>query len=230
MIVGDVSGKGIPASLMMAGLMVLQRFLVSPFSLASPGGLTALSRGGVKRLPILLNSFLSSSGSEDSFSTFVSVLIDPAGGVLTYSNAGHCSPFLIMDGGNLRELREGGLALGVMGDALYNEESLDIREGDLLVLYSDGVTDALNPARERYRPARLKAIMPSLYGLSAGDALRRLIESVEEFQEGTPQADDMTLVVVRIGKIPIPPVEEQRPGGVKNCICDSYGQLLKDRW
>jgi sigma-B regulation protein RsbU (phosphoserine phosphatase) len=133
--VGDVAGKGLPAAIMMSSLQARVQMLIE----TSPDpawAVTALNRSVAERCPM------------GKFITFVFALLHPATGRFAYANAGHNYPLLIRAGGQFERLRRGGLVLGIDGSLDYECEETALQRGDMIALYSDGVTEARRPAGE----------------------------------------------------------------------------------
>ena len=123
--------------------------------------------------------------------------------ITIYWNGGayaDASPLLVpADGSPVREVPGGGPLIGVFGRLDLREETVALKPGDALVLYTDGVTDAARPDRERYGDARFRAVLEGHRGASAGTIVTEVVASVEAFQRPGPAADDVALVVVRRG-------------------------------
>jgi serine phosphatase RsbU (regulator of sigma subunit)/pSer/pThr/pTyr-binding forkhead associated (FHA) protein len=182
--VADVSGKGAPAALLTA---VIQGVLAAQAS--SGGGPAAtLSR---------INEVLIRRAIESRFVTMFLAALTPDG-ELTYSNAGHNPPFLL-SGGTVRRLTAGGLICGLFPTATYEEETVRLRPGDLLVIFSDGISEALDAAGEEFGDDRILASVSGRSAEKVEDVLEGLVSTVREFAAGTVQSDDMTAVVMRYG-------------------------------
>lgn len=177
----DVSGKGAPAALLTA---VIQGVLAAQ---ASSGGGPAATLGRI-------NEVLIRRAIESRFVTMFLTALTPDGD-LTYCNAGHNPPFL-MSGGTVRRLTTGGLICGLFPTATYEEETVALRPGDLLVIFSDGVSEALNAAGEEFGDDRILACLEKATG-PVQEVLDQLLSTVREFATGTVQSDDMTAVVLR---------------------------------
>ena len=190
--VADVAGKGISAALLMS---VVQASLRGQLLDGQPrvGGLAAIVGN--------LNRLICGSISSSRFVTFFCAQVNQDGS-LRYVNAGH-NPPLLMTGGNgvagtaLRRLEAGGCVLGLFPDASFAEESLTLSQGDTLVAFTDGVTEALNAAEEEFTEERLCAILAEFRQRHARETLDAVIGSVTEWSKGTPQHDDITLVVMK---------------------------------
>jgi sigma-B regulation protein RsbU (phosphoserine phosphatase) len=181
---GDVSGKGLPAALLMANLQATLR------------GVTLLSstpRTAVERA----NKLLYRSTSSEKFVTLFYGVLDIAERTLCYSNAGHDHPFLYRLGGVPTRLSEGGVVLSIMDEFPFQEETIPLGMGDLLVIYSDGIVEAINPEREQFGQDRLAAVIQEHQHETAASLIECIIAAVNRHAGETPQADDMTVVVVK---------------------------------
>jgi sigma-B regulation protein RsbU (phosphoserine phosphatase) len=118
-------------------------------------------------------------------------------GELQFANGGH-NPPLIIRSGDVRMMEStGGIALGVMEDFLYGSKTMALQRGDLIVLYSDGVTEAMNRDQELYSDQRLIELMHTLKDRSVDEVIRGIIESVDTFCQDEPRSDDITLMAIR---------------------------------
>ena len=179
---GDVSGKGPPAALLTA--MLQGMFSTQAFAPVEPAVMLAR-----------VNLALLARGIENRFATIFFAILSP-NGRLTYCNAGQNPPLLFSASG-VRKLETGGTIVGLFPHASYEQEEVQLNAGDLLAIYSDGVSEALNPAGEEYGEPRVQdTISPNW--LEPSDAvLQSLLESVRGFAQGAPQNDDVTALVVR---------------------------------
>lgn len=184
---GDISGKGISAALLMAGLQGMLR-------------VSAPLRGDAL-VPLMgeLNAGLAASTSGDRFATFFYALWDDAHRRLLYVNAGHNPPFrLAAVGGKPEFLDKGGTVLGIFHDAAFESGDAVFGAGDVLVLYSDGVTEAVDTAGEEFGIGRLVESIRGRSGVPVGRLIRDVLDEVHVFAGDAPQHDDMTLVVARV--------------------------------
>ena len=117
---------------------------------------------------------------------------------LTYVNAGHNPPILFRNNGLTEELRGTGIALGVLEETDYGELSVSFSPGDFLVLYTDGVTEAVNATDEQFGTERLVEAVRSMQGKTAADVLAGIVDRVSSFSGPTPQYDDVTLMILRV--------------------------------
>jgi phosphoserine phosphatase RsbU/P len=181
-IVGDVAGKGSPAALLAAA--VLGMFSAEATYQASAAALlTRLNRGLFRR------------AIEARFLTGFYGMLAP-NGELTYCNAGHNAPLLVSASG-IRRLEVGGVVLGMFDKAQFDEETVTLAPGDIIVAFSDGVTEAMNPADDEFTDDRLIACVEAHRGDSPQQVLEALLADVHTFCEGATQSDDVTAVVVR---------------------------------
>ena len=181
---GDVSGKGLPASLLMANVQATIRNQVA--SNANPG--TCLTHA---------NQLLYHNTASEKFVTLFYAVLDPLSGEVTYSNAGHEAPFVLGKTGAPTRLSTGGLVLGILEDAAFQEERVQLPPGGLLVLCSDGITEALNPDGDLYGSERVMELLCEHRDSSAQQILDLIIAAVKEYAGTMKQADDMTLLIVK---------------------------------
>jgi serine phosphatase RsbU (regulator of sigma subunit) len=185
MAIGDVSGKGVPAALLTSKL---QAILHSESSRAT----------SVAEVPERANRQLMDSmeGAKKFVTLFYGVL-DPATRTLRYSNAGHNPPMLLRADGRLELLEAGGLLIGIFPHARYDEGAVELAAGDVLVLFTDGVTEAEDRRKAQYGEERLEALLRAAGGGSAREIGDRICQEVLKFSKGIHQADDVTVVVVK---------------------------------
>jgi sigma-B regulation protein RsbU (phosphoserine phosphatase) len=131
------------------------------------------------------------------FITLFVTLVDGETGEVTYVNGGHNPPYLLRADGTLETLTVGGLLLGVFPEAVYESSSVTLHASDILLLYSDGVTEARSPEGEEYGEERLEAFLREHRALAPGDLVNALISEVESFTNAAQLADDVTVVVIR---------------------------------
>ncbi|MBI4419043.1 MAG: SpoIIE family protein phosphatase [Ignavibacteriales bacterium] len=185
--IGDVSGKGTPAALLMASIQAALRALV-PLLHDLP---EATGR---------MNDLACENTGGDTFITFFWGIIDTARHQLRYVNAGHNPPFLIRKDGSVIRLQKGGLILGMMKTKRpYEEGEVELKAGDLLFLFTDGVSEAMNARGEDFTEERLESILKSVGGSPAREILQHVRMHVQEFSKGTQQSDDITMLVVNVG-------------------------------
>ncbi|HZT33813.1 MAG TPA: SpoIIE family protein phosphatase [Bryobacteraceae bacterium] len=181
---GDVSGKGMPASLMMMGLQARVQVLA-----AEPQDLAAVMNR--------LNQTTCAHCPTNRFITFFFCVFEPETGNLAYCSAGHNPPFLVRRRGAVETLDGGGPPLGILASARYEEYQARLDPGDALVIYSDGVTDATNPHEEEFGEERFAAVLEENRTRPAGEIVEAVNQAVSAWEAGAPAADDLTLVVAK---------------------------------
>lgn len=182
--IGDVAGKGVPAALLMASLQ------------ASFRGLAFAGISDLAELMAKLNVLVYDASPANRFATFFCCVYDPTSRTLRYSSAGHCPALLVRRDGSTLWLRTKGTGLGLKRSMVYEEQSLQLASGDLLVLYTDGVTEARTEVEE-FEESRLVATVLSSGQAGAVEVLEGIVGAVTEFASGHPQHDDLTLVTAR---------------------------------
>ena len=184
--IGDVSGKGIPAALLMASLQ------------ASIRGQAISGDTDVARLMTNVNRLTYEATPANRYATLFYGRYEPWSRVLTYVNAGHNAPMLIRDGGQMDRLEVGGPVVGLLYPTAFEQGSVVLNAGDVLVLYTDGISEAQNGADEEWGEESLAAAATACSAaLPAVEIVSRLFTAADGFVAGAAQYDDMTLVVVR---------------------------------
>ena len=183
---GDISGKGISAALLMASLQALLRS-------NAPSRMDQVSDliGDINRL-------MQSSAAPGKYATFFYALYDQQAQTLTYVNAGHLPPVILHATGAETRLRCGGMVIGMLPDVQYLQETVRLESGDIFVSFSDGVTEAMNPQDEEYGEERLCRLISENRDLSAEDLQDLIVARTDEFVAGAPQHDDFTLVIAKV--------------------------------
>jgi phosphoserine phosphatase RsbU/P len=187
--VGDVSGKGIAAALMMASLQ------------ASLRGQTIKPIGTVSEMIQHINRLVYEASADNHYATFFYAQYDPATRNLRFVNAGHNPPIVCRKRTGRDEvyrLEEGGTVVGLFPDFPYHEAQMQFEPGDILVAYTDGITEAMNKREEEFGEERLIETIRRSDSRSAADIIAAALDNVDAFTSGAPQHDDMTLVVVRV--------------------------------
>ncbi len=186
--IADVSGKGMPASLIMANVQAALRVL-APMNLLLP------------ELVFKLNNLIYSNTSSDKFITFFIGVLDTETARFNYINAGHNPPVLFnSETRSMSQLTDGGLILGVLEDNdEYLEGVVDIATGDVLLLYTDGITESMSDTHEEYGTERLEACLLRNLRLPAENIIESIIDEVTDFSTNNQQYDDLTLIVVCSG-------------------------------
>ena len=182
-VIGDVSGKGIPAALLMS---TLQGIFYSQ----------AFSCHDVAQTVEQVNRYLVKRSMENSFLTAFYGVFAPDGS-LSYTNAGHNPPILVCCDGRVERLTEGGLLLGLFEHTRYQAAQAHLQDGDVLVLFSDGVTEASNEEGQDFGEERLIDLVANLRAASAREILDRALEEIRSFSNRAQQHDDLTLMVVK---------------------------------
>jgi len=182
--IADVSGKGIPAALIMAGFRM---------------GLLAEIRNefAIRAVMHKVNRLMHESTESDKFVTAFYGVLDYRNRMLIFSNAGHDPPILFRRGGGMEYLSDGGVAFGVLPDARFEERPVALYPGDVLVMYTDGVSEAMSPGGEQFGRRRLEECVERLMGKSSHEIMEGVVEEVLAFTGERGQSDDLTLVVLR---------------------------------
>ena len=187
---GDVSGKGIAAALTMASLQASLRA-------------DAMRAGNdLAGLITRVNAMLYDASTEDRYATLFYAQYDPATHHLSYVNAGHCPPILLRsaaskDSSVYRLDQAGGTVVGLLPECAYEQAEVSLSPGDLLVIYTDGFSEAMNPNLEEWGEERLIGAITACSDLSAKDSIAKIMQAADAFASGAPQSDDMTLVILR---------------------------------
>ncbi len=184
LVIADVSGKGIPAALLMAGIQASVR------SIAIPG----VSPAEVNRR---LNDLLHDRTSDARYATLFFALYDGEAHTLNYCNAGHYPPLLIGQGGRVERLAACGLPIGALPGSTYSEGSRSLAPGDLLVLYTDGIIEAPSPSGEEYGDERLARLLIAHRERPPLETMNEVLEDVARWTEGAPAHDDLTIVLAQ---------------------------------
>jgi len=183
--IGDVSGKGVPAALLMANL---QAFLKS----------TCRHGMELNEATALINDLMSENTTDGRFITFFWGIISDNDRKFSYVNAGHNPPLLIRDK-KIIKLEKGGLLLGVMKTFIpYESESVSLQKGDLLIMFTDGVSEAKDRFDNEFSDEKLEAIAVSNSNKSAKEVLNIITDEVKKYALGTHQSDDITLVIIKV--------------------------------
>jgi phosphoserine phosphatase RsbU/P len=186
--VADVAGKGLPASLLMSNMQATLRALL----------------GGMDSLPGLasrMNGLLHATTPSNKYVTAILIDLDPVAGRARYVNAGHTDCLLLRADGEAIWLKGTGTPLGLIPDLPYTEESLQMAPGDLLALFSDGVTEAQSPDEIEYGESRVVGLFRKLAGVSAHQIVAKVFEEIDRYAGEAPQYDDITLFVIKREKV-----------------------------
>lgn len=183
--IGDVSGKGTPASLLMANVQATIRTLVH-FNLP------------LSEMTMRVNHLICENTGNDKFITFFWGIFDPTSKIFRYVNAGHNHPFVVRVSGTIERLTEGGIILGVMKQAApYEEGSVRLLPGDVVVMFTDGISEAMNKEGIDYTEERVEQFLRNVAALSAQGIVDGIQNEIARYTSGAPQSDDITLVVMK---------------------------------
>jgi hypothetical protein len=180
---GDVAGKALPAALLMVKLQATLRALAPQFD-----GLSDLGRA--------VNRILTRDGLPNRFATLVYLVLTEGSGEVRVLNAGHMPPVTIR-AGVLDRLPFGSMALGIVPEATFTEQRVVLSEGDVLIAYSDGISEAMDASGDFFGEERLSAALREAAGEPAAVMGERLLQAVHAFVGTAPRHDDVSLMVVR---------------------------------
>ncbi|HEV2668495.1 MAG TPA: SpoIIE family protein phosphatase [Blastocatellia bacterium] len=203
-VVADVCGKGVSAALMMANLQANLRGQAWAYRDAYQGGAHPLVRGDnpARRVVERVNQQVVGSMMDASFITLFYAEFDERRSTLRYTNAGHNPPLLLSNGRRDREgvrrLDVGGTVLGLFCDTEFEEEEIELRSGDTLVAFTDGVIEARSPLGEEFGEDRLVEVLLENAGLPAAEMENRILRAVEDWTAEAEQEDDLTLLILRV--------------------------------
>lgn len=186
-IVGDAMGKGLPAGLLMSNVQGALRVLAEDFQ--SPQALISrLNRWLCRNIPV--TKFISLVGMSIEFNSAQETR-------LNYVNAGHCAPLIVRGNGNVESLGQTGGVLGVHEGFTYDGKEFSLYPGDLMLLYTDGITEAENAAGEMFGDERLKALAANLRGNAIASYADCLVNEIQEFTGKPELSDDLTIIALR---------------------------------
>ena len=182
--VGDVSGKGAGAAMIMANVQA---------------SLRALTDTGLELSTMIgkINTLIAQSTSAEQFITYFAAIYHPDKHEITYVNAGHNPPRIIRSDGTISELTEGGLILGMMPDMPYDEVTLPFENGDVLVAFTDGISEATDDSEEMYGEERIVEIVQQNRLEATQQIFDRLITDLDSYTKGTPPDDDVTIFIAK---------------------------------
>lgn len=187
-VVGDVSGKGVPAALFMAVTQTLVK---------------AFARKGLTPHEVLaaVNTELCLHNPSCMFVTLFCGILNTQTVTLDYANAGHNPPFFISRGqeGHFLEISDG-TAVGILEEARFTTHTIQLKPHDSLLIYTDGITESMNAQKALFAEERLQQVVRHLHTQSSRDIINGILEKVRNFSEGQPQADDITLMNIKIGQ------------------------------
>jgi sigma-B regulation protein RsbU (phosphoserine phosphatase) len=185
-VVADVSGKGVPAAIMLG---TIRASLLIIAQQKDADVVSVISR---------LNKMTCRDASNNMFITMVYGIIDPVKRVFEYTNAGHVYPLVFDSSNKVHQLRKGGYFLGIMENAEYESQSISLRPGQTIVLYSDGVTDTMNKSGELFGIDRLKKVVRSHLHCTAQEIRDSIHEACQVFRKEEEQFDDFTAMIIKV--------------------------------
>lgn len=183
--IGDISGKGIPAAILMSNLQAAFR-------------ISAKSTKNTREAISQINNHISETTSSEKFATFFYGVLNIKNMSFEYTNAGHNYPILWRNNGTYILLKEGGIVLGIINSYKYQSKRITLRSGDTLIFYTDGITEAMNPYNEEFGNSRLMQVIKRNLNQSAENLLNIILQDVDDFTHGHLQADDLTLVTMKV--------------------------------
>ena len=185
-VIADVSGKGLPAAIFMA----LSKVVIHVNATWHPQPKDAMNDA---------NATITAESKTSMFVTAFFGVIDPRTRSFTYVNAGHNPPMVFStQKGMFHDLEPTGIAFGLSDESRYLEQTLKFNPGDIIVLYTDGVTEAVNAKDELFGEERLRTIISRNWNLSSEGITKTILDEIEQFSSGEPQSDDITLLVVKV--------------------------------
>jgi sigma-B regulation protein RsbU (phosphoserine phosphatase) len=185
LVIADVTDKGMPAALFMA----LTRTIVRATMVNAPSPAEGIARA---------NRLIHADSTRGMFVTLFYALLDPLSRQLTYVNAGHNPPLLCRtQAGQLTPLVRTGMALGIEPDASYEQRTLRLEPGDFILLYTDGVTDAIDPQQRMFGMQRLERVLLDQCGQPAAQVIAALEGAVDDFAGATPAFDDIAMMAIK---------------------------------
>ena len=183
--VGDVSGKGVPAALLMASLQ------------ASLRGQTISGSPDLAKLMTNVNRLIFETSPANRYATFFYGEYQPATRQFAYVNGGHNPPLVFRNGDVLR-LEDGGPVVGLFKPARYSQANVDLASGDVLLFYTDGISEAMNSADEEWGEERMMESVRACQRRPASEMIEEVMRAADGFAAGAPQHDDMTVMIVKV--------------------------------
>ena len=184
--IGDVSGKGIPAALIMASF---RASLIAEIR----------NNYAIRSIMFKVNNLLFESTESDIYVTAVYGVLDTKNRIFTFTNAGHNAPIFRHADEKMEYLLEGGVALGAFENLEYEARPISLSSEDIIVFYTDGVTEAKDENEEEFGTKRLKQVINDSYHLSASEIQNNIYQAVKDFTDSKPKADDLTMIVIKVG-------------------------------
>lgn len=179
---GDVAGKGLPAALMMARIQSTLRALAPEFP-------------DISALAVRVNDILCRDGIPSRFASLLYAFLNTESNKISFVNGGHFPP-VVVKRNSVKEVGKGGIALGLKPGTLYKQQEVSLNAGELLVVYSDGLTEAQNEEGEFFGSERALSAFKELYSMDAIAAGERILAEYKQFVEDTPPSDDLSLLIL----------------------------------
>jgi sigma-B regulation protein RsbU (phosphoserine phosphatase) len=184
--IADVSGKGMPAALLMANVQAALR-VIAPLGLP------------LREIVQRLNKIVYLNTSSDKFVTFFMGILESEHKTFEYINAGHNPPFILHSDLHIEHLTAGGLILGFMDDPFeYEQAVVKLEQDSVICMFTDGITEALNTSNLEYGDERLQELVRDIRKFPVEEMLKIIVEDVQQFAIGTQQFDDITLIGVKV--------------------------------
>lgn len=183
--IADVSGKGMPASLLMANIQASLLAILE-------------SKKDLSEITGKINNIIHRNTGYDKFITFFGGILNLAENTFTSVNAGHNPPYFFHKDGTFDLLEKGGLLLGMMPNMPYEQETIQLQHGDWIIMFTDGISEAMNDKDEEFEEHRIEEFVSANLTLSAEEMKQKLYSEVKNFTRGVPQSDDITMIVVKV--------------------------------
>ncbi len=183
--IADVSGKGMPAALLMANFQATLRN-------------QSLAKNSPSEMVSNCNNLVCKSVEKGQFVTFFWGALNASEKSFTFVNAGHNPPFIFDRKGEISRLTDGGLILGLLENVPFEQKKVKLSSGDLLLLFTDGITEAMNETQAQFEEERLVKVVEESRNLNSDQIIKKITQEVLSFQGLQPQFDDLTLVVIKV--------------------------------
>lgn len=187
--IADVSGKGAGAALLMSNLQASMHALTT-------AGL------GIEEMIYRVNNLIHRNTALDKYITLFYGQLNTETNTFTFCNAGHNPPYRVSTDGKAEELLAGGIVIGMIPDRTFETAAIELKPGDCIVMFTDGITEAFNDEDEEFGETRVIELMQSHPGRTAKEMLDTIVGEVQKFSEGSPQADDITILVLKVNENP----------------------------
>jgi sigma-B regulation protein RsbU (phosphoserine phosphatase) len=185
-VIADVSGKGVPAAILLATIRASLLIEVQQLNATVTAVMTKMNKMACR------------DSTNNMFITMVYGIIDPEKRIIELSNAGHMYPILFDTSNRIVQLKTGSCFLGIMENVDFKSQIISLKSGQTFVLYSDGVTDTMNPSGDIFGLERLKNVIRSRLHCSAKEIRDSVYEASIDFRDGAEQFDDFTLVIIKV--------------------------------